>query len=136
MASAGPVRIAIADDSPAFLAAAASYVASLPGCVLAGTAASTLEALKLVEFAAPDVLLLDLGLSPARSLSAVREIRAAPRPPAVIGLSLFYSEEIAAQAQAAGAHALVGKEAFVSGLAQALERLSPQFARRVADPPS
>lgn len=136
MASPGPLRIAIADDSPAFLAAAASYVASLPGCVLAGTAASALEALKLVEFAAPDVLLLDLGLSPVRGLGAVRAICAVQRPPAIIGLALFYSEEIAAQAQAAGAHALIGKEAFVSGLGEALERLSPQLARRVADPSS
>ena len=123
-----PVRIAIADDSPAFLAAAASYVSSLPGCSLAGTAAS-LEALKLVQSAAPDVLLLDLGLSPARGLSAVREIRAAPRPPAVIGLSLFYSDEMAAQAQAAGAQALVGKEAFVTGLGEALLRLAPSLAK-------
>ena len=38
-----PWRIAIADDSPAFLAAAAGYIGSLPGCVLAGTAASALE---------------------------------------------------------------------------------------------
>ena len=38
MCQARPVRIAIADDSPAFLTAAANYVSNLPGFVLAGTA--------------------------------------------------------------------------------------------------
>lgn len=121
-----PRRIAIADDSPAFLAAAANYVAGLPGYVLAGTASSALGALRLVESATPDVLLLDLGLSPSRGLSAIRRIKAAPCAPVVIGLALFYSEEIAVQAKAAGAQALVGKEAFVTGLDQALEGLFPR----------
>lgn len=120
-----PRRIAIADDSPAFLAAAANYVAGLPGYVLAGTASSAIDAQRLVESATPDVLLLDLGLSPSRGLSAIQRIKAAPRAPAVIGLALFYSEEIAAQAKAAGAQALVGKEAFVTGLDKALEGLFP-----------
>lgn len=121
-----PRRIAIADDSPAFLAAAANYLAGLPGYVLAGTASSALDALRLVESASPDVLLLDLGLSPSRGLSAIRRIMGAPRAPAVIGLALFYSEEIAAQAKAAGAQALVGKEAFVTGLDEALEGIFPR----------
>src|SRR4051812_1290387 len=80
-----PWRIAIADDSPAFLAAAAGYIGSLPGCVLAGTAASALEALALVEAVTPDLLLLDLGIAPARGLDMVRRGEgsppAAPPPP-------------------------------------------------------
>src|SRR3954471_18442369 len=65
-----PWRIAIADDSPAFLAAAAGYIGSLPGCILAGTATSALEALALVEAVTPDLLLLDLGIAPARGRAA------------------------------------------------------------------
>src|SRR6266850_6087020 len=116
-------RIAIADDSPAFLAAAAGYIASLPGCALAGTASSTLDALALVESVAPDLLLLDLGLAPIRGLDMVRRVKASPGAPAVVALALFYSEETALQAQSAGADALIGKEAFVTGLAEVLPRL-------------
>src|SRR4051812_49536168 len=76
-----PWRIAIADDSPAFLAAAAGYIGSLPGCVLAGTAASALEALALVEAVTPDLLLLDLGIAPARGLDMVRRGKGTPPPP-------------------------------------------------------
>ena len=118
-------RIAIADDSPAFLAAAAGYVADLPGYVLAGTAASAVDALLLVETVAPDVLLLDLGMSPARGLEMVRRVKASRRALFIIALALFRTDEGAIQARIAGAEALIGKEAFVSGLAEVLPRLFP-----------
>jgi DNA-binding NarL/FixJ family response regulator len=120
---AAPHRIAIADDSPAFLAAAAAYLATVPGCVLAGTAGSANDALALVRSCAPDVLLLDLGAAPSRGLEMVRQVKGVARAPAVIALSLFHTEEGAQQAQAAGADALIGKEAFVSGLARVLPKL-------------
>jgi DNA-binding NarL/FixJ family response regulator len=125
-----PQRIAIADDSPAFLAAAAGYIASLPGCTLAGTASSALDALALVESVEPDLILLDLGLAPMRGLDMVRQVKASLCAPAVIALALFYSEETALQAQQAGADALIGKEAFVTGLGEVLPRLLR--ARRLA----
>lgn len=120
-----PHRIAIADDSPAFLSAASAYVASLPGCELAGTAPNANEALELVHAVAPDVLLLDLGSAPSRGLDMVRRVRSSPRPPAVIALSLFHSQEGALQARSAGAEALIGKDAFVSGLSEVLLKLYP-----------
>jgi DNA-binding NarL/FixJ family response regulator len=118
-------RIAIADDSPAFLSAASAYVSTLPGCELAGTAPHASEALSLVEAVTPDVLLLDLGAVPSRGLEMVRRVRSAPTPPLVIALSLFRSKEGALQARSAGAEALIGKDAFVSGLAEALVQLFP-----------
>jgi DNA-binding NarL/FixJ family response regulator len=118
-----PWRIAIADDSPAFLAAAAGYIESLPGYALAGTASSALDALSLVESVTPDLLLLDLGIAPARGLEMVRRVKASPHAPAVVALSLFYTAEGAAQAESAGADALLGKEAFVTGLGELLPRL-------------
>jgi DNA-binding NarL/FixJ family response regulator len=123
--NSAPLRIAIADDSPAFLAAAAGYVSDLPGYVLAGTAASAVDALQLVESVAPDVLLLDLGLSPVRGLDMVRRVKASRLAPFVIALALFHTDEAATQAKMAGAEALIGKEAFVSGLAEVLPRLFP-----------
>ena len=119
-----PRRIAIADDSPAFVAAA-DYVAALPGFVLAGTSRSTGGALDLVQSAQPDVLLLDLGPAPARGLELVRRVKALPSAPAVVAMTLFHTHEAAAAAMGAGAHALVGKESFVPGLAQALAALFP-----------
>ena len=119
-----PRRIAIADDSPAFVAAAAGYVAALPGYVLAGTAETAAHAVALVLSAVPDILLLDLGVAPARGLEVLRRVKALPASPAVVAMTLFHSPEAAAAAIRAGALALVGKDAFVSGLTDILAGLS------------
>jgi DNA-binding NarL/FixJ family response regulator len=121
-------RVAIADDSPAFLAAAADHVARLPGFALAGTASSAGQALALVEASTPDVLLLDLGLEPKRALDLVRRVKAVPGAPAVVALALFHTPEAVVAAKRAGADALVSKETFVAGLKQALANLFPARA--------
>jgi DNA-binding NarL/FixJ family response regulator len=121
-----PARtIAIADDSATFVEAAAHYVAALPGYVLAGTAHTTARAVSLVLSCAPDILLLDLGAAPARSLGLLRQVRALPAAPTVVAMTLFHSPEAAAAAIDAGAAGLVGKDGFVSGLNQILARLFP-----------
>jgi DNA-binding NarL/FixJ family response regulator len=120
-----PRRVAIADDSPEFLAAAASHVAGLPGFVLAGTAGAATQALALVESVMPDVLLLDLGRAPKHGLELVRRVKAAPKPPAIVALALFHTPETLAAAKRAGADALVCKESFVAGLGAALASLFP-----------
>jgi DNA-binding NarL/FixJ family response regulator len=120
-----PLRIAIADGSPAFLTAAANYIAHLPGFVLAGTANTAMQAMALVSSSGPDVLLLDLGRSPVRGLEMVKQVKAAPGAPAVVAMTLFHTPETADAAQRAGADAVVGKESFVSSLSQALARLFP-----------
>ena len=128
MRSQLPLRVAIADDSPAFLSAAASHIAALPGCQLAGTASTAAQALALVESAAPDILLLDLGIAPRRALELVRDVKASPCAPAVVALTLFHTPEADAAARSAGADALVGKDSFVAGLSRALEALFPDPA--------
>src|ERR1051326_3507958 len=82
-------RIAIADDSPTFVEAAARYVAALPGYALAGTA----HALTLVKSSAPDILLLDLGAAPARGLELLRRVKALPAAPLVVAMTLFRSPD-------------------------------------------
>ena len=118
-------KVAIADDSPAFLAAAANYVASLPGFTLAGTASNPPQTLELVEHSMPDVLLLDLGMGPKRGMELVQQVKATAVAPAVVALSLFDTPEAAAAARRAGADELVGKESFISGLSAVLARLFP-----------
>jgi DNA-binding NarL/FixJ family response regulator len=120
-------RVAIADDSPAFLSAAASYVTTLPGFQLAGIARTAPQTIDLVESSMPDVLLLDLRLAPKRG-ELVRRVKSTAASPAVVALTLFDTPEAAAAAKLAGADALVGKESFISGLARALARLFPGAA--------
>jgi len=115
-------KVAIADDSPAFLAAAANYIATLPGFTLAGTASTAPQTLALVEAAAPDVLLLGMG---PKSGELLQKVKAAPAAPAVVALSLFDTPEALAAAKRAGADEHVGKASFMAGLCEALKRLFP-----------
>jgi len=115
-------KVAIADDSPAFLAAAANYIATLPGFTLAGTASTAPQTLALVEAAAPDVLLLGMG---PKSGELLQKVKAAPAAPAVVALSLFDTPEALAAAKRAGADEHVGKASFIAGLCEALKRLFP-----------
>ena len=117
-------RVAIADDSPAFLSAAASYVTTLPGFQLAGVARTVPQTIDLVESSMPDVLLLDLRLAPKRG-ELVRRVKSTAAAPAVVALTLFDTPEAAAAAKLAGADDLVGKESFIAGLGRALARLFP-----------
>ena len=118
-------RIAIADDSPTFVEAAARYIGALPGYALAGTVHATAHALTLVRSSTPDILLLDLGAAPVRGLELLRRVTALPAAPAVVAMTLFRSPEAAAAAIDAGAVGLVGKDGFVSDLTQLLARLFP-----------
>jgi DNA-binding NarL/FixJ family response regulator len=122
-------RIAIADDSPRFVDAAARYIAALPGYAIAGTAHAAAHAVGLVLSSAPDILLLDLGAAPARGLELLRRVTALPGAPAVVAMTLFHSPDAAAAAIHAGAAGLVGKDGFVSGLTEILAALFPaEFA--------
>jgi DNA-binding NarL/FixJ family response regulator len=118
-------RVAIADESAAFLDAAATYVATLPGFTVAGTARTAPQTVELVESSTPDVLILDLGIGPRKGLELVRQLKAAPSAPVIVALSLFYSPQALAAARRAGADELVGKESFMTGLSQAFARLFP-----------
>src|SRR6185436_14734686 len=91
-------RIAIADDSPTFVEAAARYIGALPGYALAGTVHATAHALTLVRSSTPDILLLDLGAAPVRGLELLRRVTALPAAPAVVAMTLFRSPEAAAAA--------------------------------------
>ena len=122
------LRVAIADESAAFLDAAATYVSTLPGFTLAGTARTEPQTVELVQSAMPDVLILDLGIGKRKGLDLVRRLKATPAAPRIVALSLFHTPQALAAVRRAGADDLVGKERFIAGLAQAFARLFPGAA--------
>src|SRR4051812_5638932 len=91
-------RVVIADDSPAFLSAAASYITTLPGFQLAGVARTAPQTMDLVENSMPDVLLLDLRLAPKRG-GLLRRVKATAASPAIVALALFDTPEAVAAAK-------------------------------------
>src|SRR4051812_50086067 len=109
-------RVAIADDSPAFLSAAASYVTTLPGFQLAGVARTAPQTIDLVESSMPDVLLLDLRLAPKRG-RLVQRVKAMPAAPAGGGPGLLPTPGGGGPAQLAAPGARAGRGRLFFGLA-------------------
>ena len=66
-----PVQVLTVDDQPVFREAARALIASTPGFVLAGEAASGTEAFSAADHLRPDLMLLDVGC-PASTASRRR----------------------------------------------------------------
>jgi CheY-like chemotaxis protein len=78
-ASAGAViRVLVADDSPAFRTVARQVIELSPGFELAGTAATSEEAVELTRTLRPELVLMDVRMPTMGGLDAALEIGADP----------------------------------------------------------
>jgi DNA-binding NarL/FixJ family response regulator len=128
----GPVAtttVLIADDNERFLGSAAGFLAGEPGLAVVACARSGEEAVALAERLRPDVVLMDLQMPGIGGLEATRRIKAGPRPPRVIVLTLHDTPRYRTAA-AEVADAFVPKDALVHQLVAEIRRL----ARGPADP--
>jgi len=101
---APPKGVVILDGSPAFVAAAADYIERLTGYVPMR----------------PGIVLVDLSLG---GLELAQRVKQGNPAQAVIGLALFPTPELIAEARRLGIDAVVSKESFADELPGALQRL-------------
>ena len=59
-----PIRVGIADDSPAVVELLSALVSAQPGVVLCGVARDGVEAVELARTAQPDVMVMDVVMVP------------------------------------------------------------------------
>jgi CheY-like chemotaxis protein len=88
------VRCLIVDDSPRFLTASSSLLAS-QGLTVVGVASSAAEALELVSALQPDVTLVDIDLGGESGLDVARRLSAIPSPPPIILISTHDEQDFA-----------------------------------------
>ena len=103
-----PVRIVVADDDPLFARMVRSQISACPGFEVVGLAANGLEAVRLTDELAPDVVLMDVEMPLLDGIEAARMISDRPDPPAVV-LVTGSDEASDARAYKAGAAAYVRK---------------------------
>jgi diguanylate cyclase (GGDEF)-like protein len=104
------MRIVIVEDSPLVRDNLLSLLAGHPGLSVIGTAAGEDEAYHLITRTRPDVVLLDLALSPGSGLSLLRRLRATHGlGPRVVILSNQPADPYAALCRDAGADAYFDK---------------------------
>ncbi|MFI7640247.1 BTAD domain-containing putative transcriptional regulator [Nonomuraea sp. NPDC049400] len=88
-----PLRVLVADDQALVRTGVRAMLAGEPGVTLAGEAADGEEAIARVAETRPDVVLLDIQMPRLDGLAAARRILAEDRPPKVIMMTTFGSDE-------------------------------------------
>jgi len=89
-----------------------------------GEAGNGPETLMLCKQLSPDVAVLDVSLPGASGFDVARQLRALPRPPAVVMLSMHVSPEHIRHAKEVGAAAYVIKGSGVTELADAIAHVA------------
>ncbi|SEG85329.1 DNA-binding response regulator, NarL/FixJ family, contains REC and HTH domains [Nonomuraea solani] len=105
----GVLRVLVADDQALVRAGLRAMLQSEPGVELAGEAANGEEAIAGVSAARPDVVLLDIQMPRLDGLAAARRILAEERPPRVVMMTTFGSDENLYAALRAGVSGFVLK---------------------------
>lgn len=122
----GRIRVLVADDHQIVREGLRALLSDEPDIELVGEAADGEDALRRCEAAAPDVVLMDVGLRPPGSgegidgVEATRRLRAARPTTAVIVLSMHDDPLIVGSALRAGARGYVVKGRGISSLLSAI----------------
>ncbi|WP_101783193.1 BTAD domain-containing putative transcriptional regulator [Nonomuraea indica] len=106
---AAPLRVLVADDQALVRAGLRTVLSDEDGMEPAGEAADGEEAIAAVRASRPDVVLLDIQMPRLDGLAAARRILAEDRPPKVIVMTTFGSDENLYAALRAGVSGFVLK---------------------------
>lgn len=133
-----PVRVALVEDDPAHMARLCAIVDADPRLSRGWTAAGVAEANRMIEGAAIDVVLVDLGLPDGSGLTVIRRLLERVPGCEVIVFTLFGDDERVIASLEAGATGYLTKDAapaeIVAGILQVRAGgapMSPPIARRL-----
>ncbi len=88
-----PVRVLIVDDDALVRAGLTMMLDGAPGIAVVGEAADGDQVPAAADAHAPDVVLMDLRMPRVNGIVATRRLRARPRPPEIIVLTTFDTDE-------------------------------------------
>jgi DNA-binding NarL/FixJ family response regulator len=139
----GPIRVLVADDHRVVRQGLRTFLASTGDICVVGEASDGSQALTQLHALhdrgeAPDVVLMDLMMSPMDGIEATRQIRARYPQVQVVALTSFVEEEKAQAALDAGASGFLLKDADADEVAAAVRaarrgevHLDPAIAGRL-----
>jgi DNA-binding NarL/FixJ family response regulator len=132
--------VLIVDDDALVRAGLSMMLDGANGIVVAGQAGDGDQVPGAVDAHAPDIVLMDLRMPQVDGITATRRLRARPRPPEVIVLTTFDTDENVLRALRAGATGFLLKDSPPARIVEAIRRvaagdpiLSPQITRRLMD---
>ncbi len=127
-----PVSVVVADDQSAVREGLALLLGTLPGIVVAGTAADGHAAVELVATASPHVVLMDLNMPNCDGVAATARITAEHPGTRVVVLTTYADDESIINAMRAGALGYLTKDATRAEIGRAV--LAAAAGQAVLDP--
>jgi len=125
------IRVLVVDDHPVLRAGLEAVLRAEPGFVCVGVAADGHELLRALRRTRPDVVVLDRRLGHEDGLELCAQLRAEPAAPDVVIYTADPDASLRQQATAAGACAIVVKDADIDQLFDTL-RLAVRPQRTAA----
>jgi DNA-binding NarL/FixJ family response regulator len=116
-------RILIVDDAPAVRESLGWLLLDEPGLTLVGEAAEGTEAIRLALELVPDLVILDIELPDTDGFNVTRQLKALPRPPLVLLLSIHSDDLSRQRGVEAGCDAFVEKGTGWPGLLAVLQKV-------------
>jgi two-component system response regulator NreC len=114
------ITLLLVDDEPLVRHGLRMWLDRVADITVAGEASSGVEAVALAQELHPDVVLMDISLPAEDGIAATAALRASVPHCAIVLLSLHDDATMRAQALAAGAVTLVGKQEGVKSLLAAI----------------
>ncbi|PRX98924.1 response regulator transcription factor [Allonocardiopsis opalescens] len=135
-----PLRVLVVDDDALVRAGLCMMLDGAEGIAVVGEAADGSEVPAAADRHAPDVVLMDLRMPRVDGITATRRLRARSRPPEVIVLTTFDTDENILHALRAGAAGFLLKDTPPPRIVEAVRQvaegepiLSPRVTRRLMD---
>ncbi|HLT85616.1 MAG TPA: response regulator transcription factor [Phototrophicaceae bacterium] len=133
-------RILLVDDDPLVRSGLRLLLTSDPGMDVVGEVADGDEVVEAVQRHAPDVVLMDLRMARMDGVAATRAVRALPRAPHVIVLTVWDVDQAVLRSLEAGAEGFLLKSSSPAEILAAVRAvmagdavLSPRSTRQVLD---
>jgi NarL family two-component system response regulator LiaR len=114
------IRVMVVEDQGLFRESLVRLLGGQPGIVIAGDAATGEEALRLLPLAAPDVILMDVGLPGIDGIETSRRIKAANPAVKVVVFTAFPGPEMFRRAIQADVDSFILKDATVDEVVTAI----------------
>ena len=133
-----PIRVVVVDDDPMVVTGIKGILAAAAGIDVVGSALSGEESLEQVALHFPDVVLMDIRMPGIGGIEAIERLVNGVRPPTVVALTSFDSDDYLFRALEAGAAGYLLKDIGPADLAEAIRTvhrgepiLSPHSLRQV-----
>jgi DNA-binding NarL/FixJ family response regulator len=117
-----PIKTLIVDNKASIRVKVREFLVSQPDTVVVGEAADGQEAVQKARQLKPDVIIMDVGMTPMNGIEATRLIKSEMPSVKVIMLTVYDIPEYTEASMAAGASGYVIKTALLDDLAPAIKR--------------